>query len=307
MPHNALLMATNRWSQTTTTINHSGQDVAYPATNTRELSRNKTWHSLGNVNLYLQANLGATYKIGAVCIVFPKRIYTPDQDLGSQRTYAGISTSGTIRVRVSANADMSSPVYDSGTINAWEIIYTSSEISTGLLSEFFPSGLPDTNTIPWLQGLVRRVLLPSEVSGRYVRIDFNDSGNPAGYLEVSYIYAGRVLEVTNNIAYGWKVWREEVSREPQSASGQKWMARVYRRAHVSAILNADSLSNMTGIWYLLFYLTGVNTEVLVSLVDRIGSLQFYTTIYGKFAQSSQLSNVGFNTYQIPLELEEIVA
>ncbi|MDP3794204.1 MAG: hypothetical protein Q8R07_05675 [Candidatus Uhrbacteria bacterium] len=300
-------MATNRWNQTTTTINHSGQDVAFPATNTQELSRNKTWHSLGTVNLYLQANLGSTYKIGAICIVFPKRIFATDQNLGSQRTYAGISTSGTIRIRVSANADMSSPVYDSGTINAWEIIYTTSEIETGLLSEFFPGGLPPPETIPWLQGLVRRVLLPSEVSGRYVRIDFNDSSNPAGYLEVSYVYAGRVLEVTNNIAYGWKVWREEVSREPRSASGQYWMARVYRRAKVTATLNAVSLTDMTGIWYLLLYLTGINTEVLISVVDRIGSLQFYTTIYGKFVQSSQPSNVGFSTYQIPLELEEIVA
>ncbi len=300
-------MATNRWSQSTTLVTSSGEDAAFPDSNTQELSRNRTWHSLGTVNLYLQGDLGSTHKIGAVCIVFPKRIYDTDQTLGSRRTYAGIGTSGTVRVRVSANADMSSPVYDSGTIPAWEIIYTSSEIQTGLLSEFFPGGLPPPETIPWLQGLVRCVYLPSEVSGRYIRVDLNDSGNPAGYLEVSWVYAGRVLEVSPNIAYGWKVWREEVSREPQSASGQKWMARVYRRAHVTATLNAVSLADMTGMWYLLLYLTGVNTEVLINLVDRIGSLQFYSTIFGKFAQSPQPSQVGFNTFTHSLELEEIVA
>lgn len=280
----------NRWADTGIgTITSSGELGGFPASYTQDQARGRTWRSSSLTSPFLKRDLGAAYNISAVVVV--------DHNL---------TTSATLRVRVSNNSDMSAPLFDSGNVNAWEAIYSASEITKGKISEYFTAGgLPLAAAISALQEPIRIVSF-TQVSGRYIQVDFSDSGNADGFIEVAYVFAGVMVEADPNIIRGWTVVRDEIARMPQASSGQYWMGSVLKRIHLDAELAPQKETDAFDTWMLMFRLLGNRREMIIRLIEDNGAWKYYTTVYCKFVSAPGLENAAINSYPIPLRFEEVL-
>lgn len=299
MPSRSLkLMLWNRYSKADGTLTSSGEadSELHPVEFTKNFAVGDTWRSSGVAgDTYIIRDLGTTYKIKGIGVVA-----------------RNITRVGKIRVRIGNTSDFSTNLYDSGEVFFQNPIYTSAErFATSLypdnyLSEFFDSnGRGQSGTLRNnLKLPVRTLEIPTEITARYARIDFIDPLNPRGFVDISHIYLGRVLEPSPDILYGYKVARTNTARLPQAASGQFWPANLYERVRMSFTFAPQRESDMVGYWYLLEMLIGMSEPVIVTLEDITDNMRFYTSIFGMFVQNPQNTNIAFKRHQFSFDLEE---
>lgn len=109
-------------------------------------------------------------------------------------------SAATWRVRVSPNADMSAPVYDSGTIPVWP-----EQWAAGVL----PAGHPNAATRLLTDAQINALVPPrdavhvfTEVTARYRRIELFDSSNTDGYVQIGRLVDAPRFQPTYNMAVG---------------------------------------------------------------------------------------------------------
>lgn len=289
MPQSIRFFIRNRWKRTSTVLAASGEANDYEVKFLRSPALDETWRSRTLAGAYVAADLGSTFKIGAVCLV-----------------KSNLTNNGQYRIRIGNTSNFSVNLYDSGFSNR-KRYYSDTEIAIAKTSEFFQNGLPITDLQKRIQRQVIVVALPAEVTARYIRIDFNDTSNPDGYMELGYVYAGRVLEPSRDLLYGWKMQRDDFVRDGQAACGQVWSSSVYNKTLVSCTLAPQRESDVTGYWLLLESLVSINEEFIVSLVQKTDTLLYSTAIYGKLVQVPSNQHAAFNTWNLNLQIEEIIA
>lgn len=277
----------NRWTRSGSLISSSGETTDHEDDLTKSPALAETWRSSSLSGAYISADLISAYKISAVCLV-----------------RCNLSNNGLYRIRISNSSDFTGNVYDSGWIGR-KRYFSDAEIILAKTSEFFTAGLPISDIQKRIQRQVMVVPL-AEVTGQYVRIDFDDATNPDGYLEVGYVYVGRTLEPDRDLMYGWKMQRDDFVREGQAACGQYWPSSVYNKTLVTFTMAPQRESDMMGYWFLLESLVGINDEFIVSLFDRSDTLLYTTTIYGKFTQVPNNANTAFRTWAFSAAVEELI-
>jgi hypothetical protein len=287
---NIRLLLWNLWAQDNTTVTASSEVADHEASRTKEMTLSTTWRMSGTSG-FTDGALAQQRHIGAVGIVT-----------------GNLTNDATVRIRIGNDSSFGTTLFDTGTVQFYESIYTDTELTVGHLSEFFDgSGLPSVDTRRILKRDIHVLYLPNEIEAQYVRIDLDDPTNPDGYLEIPHVHVGRVFEPNPDIYYGWKIWRDDIARLPQSACGQFWSASVFRRTRLSCTATLQKETDVLGQWFLMQYLLGVGFGFIVSIERRKGSLRFYTTLYVKFAESSKNQYVSYHRFNIPMDMEEIVA
>lgn len=271
-----------------TTITASSALADFPATNMHSQSLDESWRSVGTGTANLDADLGQARKIGAIILV-----------------KSNLTSTGTYRARVSNSSTFGSSLFDSG-VTLRKRYFSDFEIFTARTSEFFVDGVPSVDTRKKLQRQVIIIELPSEVTGRYVRIDLNDSGNPDGYLELGAVYSGRILQPNNDLLFNWKIQRDHIVRNGQAACGQYWSSSVRHKTLVEFSLAPQREADVLAYWFLLQSLIGINDSFIVSLTDRTDSLNFTTSIYGKFVVVPTIQATAYRSYAMPMQIEEII-
>lgn len=118
-----------------------------------------------------------------------------------------LTITATARVRGSTVSDFSTTVYDSGWINAWPYAYTA-EQREGFTATFVH-------------------ILSADTSARYWRVEFDDTANPAGYIEVGRVFIGPSWSPAINISFGAELGWNTTTDVQQSASGVEYF---YHRA-----------------------------------------------------------------------------
>lgn len=167
---------------------------------------------------YLQADFGAAVSIGCIC-------------LGN----TNLSAAGTWRIRLSANADMSSPGYDS------------TAVAAGVDPAFRLAVL----------------FLASPVSRRYLRVDLSDGSLP--HLEAGRLFAGAAFKPVHNFQFGAKREYPDQSRRFQSESGNDYVLRGSIRRAVAFTLPAVTTAEWEATLEPLLRLSGTSADVLVCL------------------------------------------
>jgi len=282
-PGSARFFWQNRWSdQTLGSITASSSVAAFPVSNTQLKQRSKVWRSTTLGSQFVQRNLGAQFRIGGVALVSHN-----------------LTVAGQFRVRISNEADISAPLYDSDFIDAWEKTFDiESEFSDG-------TGKPTADGIT-LMPLVVRTVVFDEVYGQYIRIDFLDSGNADNYIELAYVYAGIVTTIDPNMLYGWSIHRQDVARVKSAASGQLWIDSLHRKYVAQSIFAGQPESKAGGFWMHIFNLLGTSKEFVVSFRANEAPWRGFTTLYCRLANTPELINVAANAYSTSqLTFEEI--
>ncbi|MBX3634047.1 MAG: hypothetical protein KF683_01390 [Rubrivivax sp.] len=118
-----------------------------------------------------------------------------------------LTLSATVRVRASNVGDFSSTVYDSGTLPA------------------FPAGVTEASRAGMRWNWIHRLTTPTAAT--FWRIEPIDTGNPAGYVSVGRLFAGRgVWQPSVNMTAGAGLGWEANHNIQRSIGGEEWFEEV---------------------------------------------------------------------------------
>ena len=290
-PDCAIVFPYNRWNLSGHgSITPSTEVATYPATNTYLQQRSKVWRST-SATASLTRDLGNPYRINSICIVSHN-----------------MTKDGTFRVRISNSSTFATTLYDSGTLRIWEPSFATS----GLYEEEADgSGYPTNELIELLRYCgenprVVRWIVFDEVAARYVKIDFEDPTNSRSLIEVAYIYCGLAVRVTPDQVYGWTITPVGVSRIKKSASGSPWIDIMYRQVIAQANFASHPEASTIAFWSFLAGYLGRKKEMIVAFQPDNLPKKFFFTLFGRFKEVPQMENIALRTYNVGLELEELV-
>lgn len=278
----------NRWGMKSLgTITSPNYYPAFPPQNTQVQQRSKVWRSTDLSDSRILRDFGAGYKLSSIVLVSTNS--TPD---------------GTFSVKVSNSPDMSSPVYSSGEQIIWVPFLPPD-------SDFSSFGGYPTNEIIDLMSFCTesartvRILDFPEVTGRYVEIIFHDSGNPDGFFEVAWIYAGVSVELSEGIGYGFKWWPESVNNILKSEDGTLWIDVYYRQVNADAPITTYPMNRFMGLWQFLADYLGTSKEFVITFRADTVKEGFWFGVYSRFKSVPQFSHSTNEQWTERLEIEEL--
>jgi hypothetical protein len=229
-------------------------------------------------------------------------------DLGSLQTIGGIaivrhnlSLSATWRARVSANADMSDALYDSGWLEGWGRIYAFGSLPWGS-PNWWDGKMLESARKSYPGMLVD--LIPELVVGRYLRIEIADEANADGYVELGRLYVGGLWSPQINASYGASTQWNTATTSDQAIDGTEYFDR--REGLRSSSFNIDHLTNAEAFGQLfeMQRTLGTDKQVLF-MMDPDDSENFLRTSYlGTFKSLNPISYPSWNSFAAGFEIKE---
>jgi hypothetical protein len=200
------------------TISATSERAGLPASNVATAQPSQIWRTVGGVTTaQLLIDFGAAVSIGYVYV-------------GN----TNMSQTGTLRIRLSAASNLSSPLYDSTALDA------------GVEAEYRCTFRTFT-----------------AVSARYLGLDFADAA--LSYLDVGRVMAGPCFRPEYNFAYGAKREHGDASVRTISENGNDYILRgVYRRG-ISFTLPAITTAEWEAHGEPMLRLNGSHLDVVVCL------------------------------------------
>ena len=215
------------------------------------------------------------------------------------------TVNATVRVRLSDNADMSSPVYDV-TDYAWPSIYGFDEIGWDM--DGF-DGTPDLSVLNAFKPYTV-FRLGATYEARYLRLDIADSTNTAGYLQAGRLIAGIGWQPNRNFSFGWSIQWKDPSKQTRMESGATWVDRREKRRIVTIPFNFATETDAYAGFYDLNRIVGHSREILVlPFPDATVARQYKTTVYGLPAVdgTGPMVQKKLNVWTTTLKVEELTA
>ncbi|MFZ6644415.1 hypothetical protein ACO0LO_01755 [Undibacterium sp. TJN25] len=215
-----------------------------------------------------------------------------------------MTTLGKWRVTLSNAADFSTVEFSSDWIKAWPVLFSPDSLEweddnwwEGTVSEADRAGYP---------GLLF-VQLPRIFLCRYVRIEFNDPLNPAGYLEFGRLFLASSWQPALNMDYGNSLAWEFTSTKSTAALGgtQYFDRRAGKRVLRFTLSNLTPEEALSKIFEMQRVL-GADGEVLVMAnpTDLLNVLR--QSFIGRLRQVSPLTMASFRRFGTPFEIEELL-
>lgn len=283
---NALLFFENLVD--TATLSASSAVSTLPVTNLQDYEPSIVWRPTGCTAEYVQSDLGSSQTVQAV--------------IAWNHNWTNASA---VRLRVSDNSDMSSPTYDSGSVDGWTSIVGAGEGGAGLGGV---GGAPVLSAFNQYR-FYRVLLLPSGTMGRYVRLDIVDPTNAAGYVQMGRLFIGGYVQPTINFSYGWKLGWKDLGSTVRTDSGS---ARLNRRGKYRTLdLTFDFLEEGEALTWGddIGRIVGSSRDMfVVPEPDATTSIQYRTTLYGVPTLNGPLDQSAIIVparYSFSLSLEEL--
>ena len=140
-----------------------------------------------------------------------------------------ISLAGLIRIRVSTVSNFATTTYDSGWVTAYPEIYPFGVLQWGDPG-FWDGKLAETERLAGYRQDYT-VVVPADTLGRYVRIEVDDTANPAGYVDFGGLWVGSGYPPTINFSAGVTLgWTTGTSMSEMPGGRRFFLTRPERRS-----------------------------------------------------------------------------
>lgn len=214
-----------------------------------------------------------------------------------------LTQAATWRVRLSLASDMSSPLYDSGTVDAWPPVGGFGNLPWGVFS--WGNEL-SSNELAFYSGQ-SFAILPDSVTARYLRVDIVDTSNTAGYIEAGRLVAGPAWFPSRNLLYGWSIGWQDDSTVDKSLGGQTFVDQkpLYRvlRFALTGIEEAELMSNSFDF---LQRRKGLSGDLLFIPQPQRPEMLLHEAIYGRLRSMTPVTNPSVGVRAQEFELEELL-
>lgn len=264
------------------TIDTVGSEAAtMPATNLQTMQPTSVWRATDVNNAYIEVQLDRVRPIDGIALL-----------------YHNLSADGAIRVRgASTQANLTAnPAYDSGPKPA-----RSFQDSITLIWS-------DESDNPENKAYDRNhfILVPSEQTYEWWRIDCYDANNGDGYIQAGRLYLSNSYRPTRNIRYDWGVGWNDGQQRVEARGGQTFTRQRDTKRRLEASIQ---LQDETELWENLFQIQrkrGTAKDVLVVVdKDNTARLQDWS-VYGTMVDLDQIVNRSFNLYRLNMTIEELI-
>lgn len=257
-----------------------------PLTNikTRSLSRKARSTNAANSSTKLRFSLDSARVIGSVAIV--------NHNMQKDATW---------RYRVYSDSGYSTLVYDSGTINVWPLMpYGSYEWED---ENFWDLQLSDEEIALFTKTLT---YVPDTIaSAQYYQIEFFDSTNTDGYVELGRIFVGAIYQPTLNMNLGASIGDETNTVVDVALSGAEFFDR--RTSYRVAQFTLDHLTyNESIINGDIIKISGVDAEVVYIYDDNTALDLHRRAFLGRLRALSPISQPYNTRYQTTYEIKELL-
>jgi len=257
-----------------------------PLTNikTRSLSRKARSTNAANSSTKLRFSLDSARVIGSVAIV--------NHNMQKDATW---------RYRVYSDSGYSTLVYDSGTINVWPLMpFGSYEWED---DNFWDLQLSDEEIALFTKTLT---YVPDTIaSAQYYQIEFFDSTNTDGYVELGRIFVGAIYQPTLNMNLGASIGDETNTVVDVALSGAEFFDR--RTSYRVAQFTLDHLTyNESIINGDIIKISGVDAEVVYIYDDNTALDLHRRAFLGRLRALSPISQPYNTRYQTTYEIKELL-
>lgn len=207
-----------------------------------------------------------------------------------------IESAGTWRVQLYSDAAWTTQIYDSGNVTAIDSL-TLGELDWGVSP--LGSGLYDA-----FLGQRNSAIYFPEVTAVSFKITITDTGNSAGYIDVSRLWLGQYIAPAYNVSYGLQLaWRDNTTQvrtdggSLRSDGGQPWREI---RFSLDALPEADRSA-----WSDVFRYAGRRLDVFVSVFPESGGeIERDYMMAAKFSELPTTEKHVFQFYRAAVTLEE---
>lgn len=208
------------------------------------------------------------------------------------------------RIRLSNTAgDFSSPLYDTGLLDVWSTFYPFGILNWG--DEGWWGGKPQAEEITGYPSILLHVL-DIAIDARYIRLEIQDPGNPAGYIEATRFWVSGQWQPRINMSYGMQLGWEDSSAVEEALDGTEYFdERPKTRAFTASL---DWLSSEEGhaIYLEMQRQLGTTKELLV-VPDYSDSVNLIRRSFvGRLRQLSPLDAWAIGLYKGGIEIKETV-
>lgn len=231
-----------------------------------------------------------------------------DIDLGSPRLLRTIamanhnlSLTALYRIRFGDDPTFATVTDDSGWLNVWPEIYPFGEVPWGSES-WWDGRLSATEAAAYTATLVR--VLASTMLGRYIRVEFDDQTNDAGYVQGGRLFVADGWQPVRNMVYGANIgWLDRNSFQ-EAISGAEYgtkrrsprLARFELPAMTESEAMAQAFEIQRSVGTLGEVLYMWNPDDTVHAIRR----QFL----GRLRVLSQIENAAPDRWRSPFEIKE---
>ena len=212
-----------------------------------------------------------------------------------------LSVNATWRYRVYSDSGYATLVYDSGTLDVWPSSpYGSYEWEDVHFWDLTPT---DEEIAYYTKNLI--YVIPSIVSAQYYQIEFFDSSNSDGYVELGRIFMGSTYQPVLNMNLGASIGYESATVVDTAMSGAEFFDRrdSFRIAQFTLdhLTYAESILNND-----IMKLSGTDLEVLY-IWDSADALNLQRRSFlGRLRSLSPISQPYNTRYQTTYEIKELL-
>lgn len=214
-----------------------------------------------------------------------------------------LTTAGKYRIRLSTVADFSTTVLDSGWLDVWPIVYPSGTLPWGAPNWW--SGTYSAEEIASYTGTISYILSAS-TNARYLRIEFDDTANTDGYVQLGRVFAGDGWQPVRNIVYGAALgWIDRTEVQEALSGHESFNAR--RSPRVARFgLEAMGESEAMAVAFELQRSMGVNKELMFVWDPADTTHALRRQFLGRLRTLSPIENVGPDRWRAPFEVKELI-
>lgn len=189
-------------------------------------------------------------------------------------TRTNLTTAATIRIRLGTSAG-AGDVYDSGTISA------------GIVAGY--------------QQAVKA--LPASYTARHCRIDLADASNPDGFLKIGLGFAGPMVEVERNFAYGSNAGMTDRGIVSETNGGQEYVTPKFRARTADLNFQAASEADAYSLFREIDWRSGIGGNI-ATIPDPDAAEIGKDAIFGRRTELSPVTRAGFTMWSVTLRLKE---
>jgi hypothetical protein len=214
-----------------------------------------------------------------------------------------LTTAGKYKITLSSAADFSVVVYTSGWVDVWPIVYPSGTLPWGAPNWW--SGTYSAEEIAAYTGTIAHILTAS-TNARYVRIEFDDTANADGYVQLGRVFAGDGWQPVRNMVYGASLgWIDRTEVQEALSGHESFNAR--RSPRIARFgLEAMAESEAMALGFELQRAMGVNKELMFVWDPADTTHALRRQFLGRLRVLSPIENVGPDRWRSPYEVKELI-
>ena len=212
--------------------------------------------------------------------------------------FCNFTSGATMRVRGYTNTGDASPVFDTG------VILACPAVALGLWG--WGSDSLGVNAFSYGGGSYGRVWVDNPATVKKLVIDIVDTGNTAGYIEVSRMVAGDYWEPKIGPEQGATMTVVDTSKHFRTDAGDQMTDTGTRHRKQTFSLPSLDESDRAKMWDILWG-NGMARPIFISLYPNHSDIRLEQThqLYGKLVTTPIMGTPYFNRHNASIDIEEV--